>query len=109
MRVVTTTVLVFDPATGQWTDGPKLPGQPMDGFGSSAFNVGGRIVASTFSGQVLQLSEDGKAWNKIGQLPAGRFFHRLVALDDSKFVVLGGTSPGSDKQSSVLVLDRIGK
>ncbi len=105
----TTTVLVFDPRANQWSDGPSLPGQPMDGFGSSAFNVGGRIVASTFSGQVLQLSADGKAWENIGQLPMGRFFHRLVGLNDSQFAVLGGTSPRSGKQASVLVFDRPGK
>ena len=102
----TTTVLVFDPVTNKWTDGPNLPGQPMDGFGSSAFNVGGQVVASTFGGQIVQLSEDGKRWEKIGQLGNGRFFHRLVALNESQFIILGGTSPGSDKQSSVLVLDR---
>lgn len=102
----TTTVRVYDPKTDQWTEGPNLPGQPMDGFGSSAFNVGGRLIVSTFGGQVVQLSEDGKQWEKVDQLEPGRFFHRLVALDDSRFAILGGTSPGSDKQSSVLIVDR---
>ena len=102
----TTTVLVFDPVTKQWSNGPDLPGELMDGFGSSSFNVGGRIVTSTFGGQILQLSKDGKSWENIGQLPIGRFFHRLVALNDSQFAVLGGTSPQSGKQSSVLVLDK---
>ncbi len=101
-----TEVFVFDPQSKKWSPGPELPGQPMDGFGSSAFNVGGRIIVGTFSGQVLQLSADGDAWEKIQELKPGRFFHRLVALDDQKFVILGGSSPTSGKQTSVLVLDR---
>lgn len=102
----TRSVLVFDTETQEWTDGPELPGMPMDGFGSSSFNVGGRIVASTFSGQVIQLSEDGNSWENIGQLETGRFFHRLVAIDDRHFAILGGTSARSKKQTSVLVLER---
>ena len=102
----TTTVSVFDTQTQKWSDGPKLPGQPMDGFGTSSFNVGGRIVVSTFGGQVIQLSEDSKSWEKIQQLETGRFFHRLVPLDDSRFIILGGTSAQSEKQIGVLVLDR---
>lgn len=102
----TTTVSVFDTKTQKWSEGPELPGQPMDGFGASSFNIGGRIVVSTFGGQVVQLSEDGKAWEKFHQLETGRFFHRLVPVDDSRFIILGGTSPRSAKQESVLVLDR---
>ncbi len=101
----TTTVSVFDRQTQKWSDGPKIPGESMDGFGTSSFNVGGRIVVSTFGGQVIQLSEDGKSWEEIQQLETGRFFHRLVPLDDSRFIILGGTSAGSEKQESVLVID----
>ena len=102
-----TDVYVFDPKSKKWSPGPELPGQPMDGFGTSAFNTGGRIIVATFSGQILQLSENGKQWEKIKEIKPGRFFHRLVALNDEQFLILGGTSPKSGKQSSVMILDRI--
>lgn len=103
-----TSAFVLDTKTGKWSDAPELPGQPMDGFGSSAFNTGGRIVVSTFSGQVLQLSEDGTAWEQLPKLETGRFFHRLVAIDKTRFAILGGTS-STGKQTSVLVIDRTAK
>ncbi|MFT5303766.1 MAG: outer membrane protein assembly factor BamB [Mariniblastus sp.] len=102
----TTTVKVFDTKTQTWSDGPNLPGQPMDGFGSSSFNIGGKIVAFTFSGQVVQLSGDGKQWNNLGMVEPGRFFHRLVPFHGNQFLILGGTTGDSEKQSKVLVLDR---
>jgi len=105
----TQSVMVFDCEKQAWTEGPKLPGMSMDGFGTSSFNVGGRIVVSTFGGQVVQLSEDGKSWDRIDKLETGRFFHRLVAVNDKQFAILGGTSPRSEKQMGVLVLDRTKK
>jgi N-acetylneuraminic acid mutarotase len=104
----TTSAFVFDTKTGQWSDAPELPGQPMDGFGSSAFNIGGRIIVSTFSGQVVQLNDDGSAWEQLPKLETGRFFHRLVAIDKTRFAILGGTG-STGKQTSVLVIDRTAK
>ncbi len=100
----TQSVLVFDAMTKKWTDGPSLPGMSMDGFGNSSFNVGGGVVVSTFGGQIVQLSKDGMSWRNIGQLKPGRFFHRLVAIDDNQFAVLGGTSANSEKQTNVVVV-----
>lgn len=97
---------VFDPETNKWSDAPAVPGETMDGFGSSSFNVGGRLILSTFSGQVLQLSKDGKQWDQIHELEPGRFFHRLVAIDNQRFLILGGTSHKGGKQPSVVVLNR---
>lgn len=105
----TTSTFAFDTKTGKWSGAPALPGQPMDGFGSSAFNTGGRIVVSTFSGQVLQLSPDGTAWESLPKLETGRFFHRMVALDDTHVVILGGTSPQAGKQTSLQIIDRTAK
>ena len=102
----TQSVLVFDTKTQKWTEGPSLPGMPMDGFGNSSFNIGGRIVVSTFGGQIIQLSDDGKSWENIDKLGTGRFFHRLVGLDNNRFAILGGTSADSEKQTKVVVRDR---
>ncbi len=105
----TQTVMVFDTEMQKWSEGPGLPGMPMDGFGNSSFNVGGRVVVSTFGGQIIQLSRDGKSWENIGKLETGRFFHRLVGIDENRFVILGGTSADSGKQTTVSIIDRRSK
>lgn len=101
----TTKVAVYDPKKDSWSDGPNLPGDPMQGFGTSSFNVGGNLVISTLNGQVLKISDDGKKWDKIHQMESGRFFHRLVAVDDHRFLIMGGAASRSGKKKSVLVFD----
>lgn len=98
-----TKVVLYDPSSDSWSDGPELPGIPMDGFGSSAFNVGGKLVVSTFGGQIIVPNEDNTEWIKIKQMEAGRFFHRLVAIDNEHFAILGGTDGKTGKLKSVLV------
>ncbi|MEM1063358.1 MAG: hypothetical protein AAGJ97_13615, partial [Planctomycetota bacterium] len=101
----TTETAVFDPATGQWADGPKLVGGIMVGFGSSAFAAGGRLYASVYDGTLQRLSQDGSEWEVVGDLPEDRFFHRMVAWGDDKLVIVGGASMRSGKFEPVHVLD----
>jgi N-acetylneuraminic acid mutarotase len=89
---ITTKVGVFDPATGKWSEGPALPGEGMDGFGTSAFGTQHGLYATTFAGHVFRLTSGDEAWQAIGMLQHPRFFHRLVAKDDGSLVVVGGTS-----------------
>jgi N-acetylneuraminic acid mutarotase len=89
---ITTKVGVFDPATGKWSEGPALPGEGMDGFGTSAFGTQHGLYATTFAGHVFRLTSGDEAWQAIGMLQHPRFFHRLVAKDDDSLVVVGGTS-----------------
>jgi N-acetylneuraminic acid mutarotase len=86
----TTRVAVYDPATKEWSEGPKLLGSGMDGFGSAAFACGGRLYATTMSGSVQRLAADGANWEFVGQLTHPRFFHRVLPATDQELVIVGG-------------------
>ncbi|MEZ6087076.1 MAG: kelch repeat-containing protein [Pirellulaceae bacterium] len=100
----TTRVDIFDPQSQQWTQGPSLEGETMDGFGSSSFATGGELFAATYSGKLQKLSSDGKAWETVADLDRARFFHRLLPLSDNELVVLGGASMTSGKFDEVDVI-----
>jgi N-acetylneuraminic acid mutarotase len=101
----TTRVDVFDPKSGEWSEGPSLKGEkPMAGFGSSAFATGGRLYVSTIEGDLQRLSEDGKQWEVVAQTPTARFFHRMLPIDDGRFVVVGGANMAIGKFTEVEVL-----
>ncbi|MCU0879509.1 MAG: DUF3386 family protein [Pirellulaceae bacterium] len=91
---MSTGVDIYDPASKAWSRGPKLPGKPMDGFGASAFGTEQGLFATTGSGILCRLSPDGKSWEQVGKLNHPRMFHRLVADEAGKLLVVGGTSRG---------------
>ena len=95
---------IFDPDTNTWSQGPELVGENMDGFGSSSFAIGGKLYASTYSGFLQQLSDDGKSWNKLADLESDRFFHRLLPLSSNQLLVVGGASMSSGKFEDLEVL-----
>lgn len=101
---VTRRTSVFDQTAGQWRDGPELPGEEMDGFGSACCTVDDRLYVSTSSGKLLRLSTDGKSWELAQQLANARFFHRMAPLDNNRLVLLGGASMQRGKYSSVEVV-----
>jgi N-acetylneuraminic acid mutarotase len=84
---------LFDPQTGQWSKGPKLPGAGMAGFGVSAWNLDGDLYVSGFRGQVFRLTEDGSGWEEVARLATPRFFHQLVPAGvDGALIAVGGAS-----------------
>ncbi|ADB19166.1 Kelch repeat protein [Pirellula staleyi DSM 6068] len=87
-----TTVNVYDLKADKWSDAPALPGKGFDGFGCSAFGTSAGLFAGTGTGQVFQLSSDGKEWKEVAKLAHPRFFHRMVAGENGQLVVVGGTS-----------------
>src|SRR5690606_23258460 len=96
---------VFDPESGKWSSGPELPGEDrMAGFGASAFATGGRLYVSTIDGVLQRLSQDGPQWEIVGKTPTARFFHRMLPLDDSHLLVVGGANMGIGKFDEVEVL-----
>lgn len=100
-------VAIYDPATKKWSDGPSLPeGDNMEGFGSSCFLVGDRLVVSTYGGNVYRLSKSMSKWEKINTLESGRFFHRLLPLNDQNFVLVGGASMETGKFYELEVLSK---
>jgi N-acetylneuraminic acid mutarotase len=99
-------VSVYDIDQQEWSEGPDLPtGGTMEGFGSSCFNIGGRLVVSTYSGNVLRLADAADDWKKIGELETGRFFHRLLPYSGDKFVIVGGANMEIGKLLDVAVMD----
>jgi N-acetylneuraminic acid mutarotase len=100
-----TEVHIFDVASGKWSEGPALPGKGMEGFGSSAFAVGGKLYVSTFSGLLYRLSDDGKSWEKVQKLERDRFFHRMLPIGENRLVFIGGASMASGKFAEVDVIE----
>ena len=94
----TTKTSIYDPANGQWSEGPSLIGTSMDGFGSSSFSCDGRLFVTTVSGSIQQLATDGGRWELAGQLQQARFFHRMISWRDAKLIVVGGASMEEGKR-----------
>lgn len=99
----TTEVSIYDPEKDEWSNGPEIPGEAMDGFGSASFKVGERLIVSTSTGKMLRLSKDGEQWEELEPLSVGRFFHRMLPLDDGQVIIVGGTNMQSGKKTAVLV------
>jgi N-acetylneuraminic acid mutarotase len=87
----TTAVSVFDPQSNAWSKGPAVPGENFDGFGAAAFGTEVGLFASTRSGAVYRLNDDGQAWTQIGKLNHPRSFHRLI-IAEGKLLFVGGTA-----------------
>jgi N-acetylneuraminic acid mutarotase len=85
-------VHVFDIASNTWATGPELPGEKMNGFGTAALAVDGKLYATGMDGNVYLLSADGKAWTSLGKLAHPRFFHRLVDGGDKSLLAIAGAS-----------------
>ncbi len=83
---------VFDPATGQWSKGPELPGEGMAGFGVSAWNLGGNLYVCGCEGTVYRLTTDGAKWEEVAKLDKPRFFHRLLPGGPKELIVVGGAT-----------------
>ncbi len=74
----------YDLRTRAWSPAPRLP---EHGFGASAVAVGGRLLVSLPSGQLVE--PRGEGWATVGSLLAPRSFHRLVEVK-GEVVVAGG-------------------
>lgn len=85
-----TAVNVYDLKSKQWSDGPRIPGKPIDGFGIAVAEVQGKLLATTVAGNILILDDNKNEWKEVGKTPTKRFFHRLVASDSKVFVIGGG-------------------
>lgn len=86
-------VQIYDPKSNSWSKGPNLIGDGrMAGFGAAGWSVGGKLIASTYEGTLLQLADDGQSWKHLGTTEDSRFFHRLVPLTDSSLISLGGAN-----------------
>jgi hypothetical protein len=84
---------LFDPDTGEWSEGPELPGDGgHSGFGVSAWNLNGELYVSGLLGIVYRLNDAGSAWEEVVRLARGRFFHQLVPGPRGGLLAVGGAS-----------------
>jgi len=86
---------VFDPATGKWATGPKVPGMPANGNGIAAAVAGDRLYVGGMTGTIYSLNKASDKWDEAGKMPSPRIHHRLAALDDSSLVVVAGATRGT--------------
>lgn len=105
----TTQVAIFDPSVETWSTAPALHGSGMEGFGTSAFALGDRLVVTTMSGSVQVLSDDGTQWTFAGQANEPRFFHRQLTTHDGQVLVVGGASMSTGKTNSVELMRFVAK
>jgi hypothetical protein len=83
---------VFDPVTGIWAKGPEFPGGgKTQGFGPSAFGVGGRVYACGADGVLRRLEASGEAWEEVGQFGRGRLMSRLLPGPGGTLLLVGGS------------------
>lgn len=83
---------IFDPQSGTWTEGPRLPGTGMMGFGGAACDIDGEIYVTGLQGVVYRLNESGSAWEEATRMTTARFFHQLVPTSDGRLLAVGGAS-----------------
>jgi N-acetylneuraminic acid mutarotase len=96
---------IYDPQTQQWSQGPTLQGEAMDGFGPAAFATGGRLYVSTYGGLLQRLADDGQSWQTVARLERARFFHRMLPLSDTQLILVGGASMEAGKFDQIDVVD----
>ncbi|MBG30922.1 MAG: hypothetical protein CMI31_13125 [Opitutae bacterium] len=80
--------------SGKWSEAPDYPGpKSMKSFGSAACSLNGRLVAGAFSSTPRILSAKGDEWmDNAAKLRERRFFHRMVPMDKSHALFLGGAN-----------------
>jgi len=96
---------IFDPATGNWSEGPQLPEADMEGFGASAWNLNGKLYASGLPGVLHRLSEDATKWEEAARLKTPRFFHRLLPGSEPNTILAVAGSAEDGHVADVEVLN----
>jgi hypothetical protein len=92
---------VYDLVSQTWSSGPDLPESDYNGFGAAAFNVSGRIFASSQSEKLLVLADDKTHWESAAQLNPKRFFHRLITGPHESVLLIGGANDEEGHLASI--------
>ena len=90
---------VFDPAAHAWSSGPEFPGE---GFGMAAAAIGDAVYASGSDGAIYRWTIGETSWTRFASLAQPRFFHRLVPLFDSLYVLGGIGSMTMDGRAALI-------
>lgn len=104
----TNRVDIYDTATGKWSTGPNIPGGRV-GFSPAANTVKGRLILNTFEAAVFRLTEDGSAWEKVGESATKRMVARLLPHGSNALLVGGASRNGNIAELEVLKLAERGE
>lgn len=100
--IVSRQVDIFDPSTGEWTQGPELPGDDSNnGFGPAACVHEGDLYASLADGALYRLSRSAQKWEVSGR-STPRIAHR-IASTGTAILVIGGAEAGTEGKNSDLI------
>ncbi len=98
---VTRRVDIYTPASREWSEGPELPGETMEGFGTACCATAENFCVSTSSGKLLRLSNDGRSWELVRQLQDARFFHRMLCVTRGRVALLAGANMEQGKYATI--------
>lgn len=100
--MVSRDVDIFDPKTGVWTKGPKLPGKDENnGFAPAACVHNGSLYMSLADGALYRLNQSAQAWEMAGQATP-RIAHRIASTGEA-ILVIGGAETGEEGKNSDLI------
>ncbi len=108
-RTYTDTTEIFDPATGRFGPGPRLP-VPVDGLAAatlldgSVLLTGGQAQPGAASDLAVVVSPDGTS-QQVEPMRQARFKHASVTLSDGRVLVVGGTPDDQALLTSTEVFD----
>ena len=83
---------ILDLTTGQWSEGPDLPGGAAVGFSPAAGVLNGRVIVNTSAGPVYRLNVAGDAWDVVGEARIRRLVHRLTPVGSDSIILVGGAN-----------------
>ena len=87
-------VSVYDPATGAWSQGPKLPEGPGLSFAPAAGTHNGELYVSVSDGTLYRLNRTSGDWERAGK-STPRLAHRIASAADT-VLVIGGADHGKN-------------
>ena len=86
-------VVVYDPENKSWNKTAELLGEKsMAGFGASGWSIDGRLIVTTYEGDIQVWNDDSQSWTQVGKTADARFFHRMLPLDQTHLVSIGGAN-----------------
>jgi hypothetical protein len=96
---------ILDTKTGEWRQGPEVPGKPIDGMACSSVELRDVVYISNMAGGIFRFDGAKNAWTEVGKLEEPRFHHRFVPLGDHGFLAIGGASMTDGPRTSIEEFD----
>jgi hypothetical protein len=87
-------VAIYDSKTGEWSTGPALPGDEMNGFAPAACVHDGVLYVSVADGSLYRMDAAGKQWELLGA-STPRLAHR-IGFRDGSILIAGGAANGNN-------------